>query len=66
MTGSELLAAIDTIGWSARTLASRCDVRQTTVQRWSHDQQRIPPPVAKWLHLLAAFHRSHPAPIAPD
>ena len=55
MTGSELLAAIDTIGWSARTLASRCDVRQTTVQRWSHDQQRIPPPVAMHLHVTAQY-----------
>ena len=66
MTGSELLAALDTIGWSARTLAGRCDVRQTTVQRWAHDMQRIPPPVAKWVCQLAKYHAAHPAPIAPD
>ena len=63
MTGSELAACCDSIGWSLRTLADRASVRQTTVQRWAHDQQPIPPLIAAWLTKLAAFHRRNPAPV---
>lgn len=65
MTGAQLDECLAGIGWSAIELARRTSTRQTTVQRWRHDQQPIPPLIAHWLRKLAAFHARNPAPAYP-
>lgn len=62
MTGAELVAALDTIGWSNRKLAKRLRCDEIRIRRWIQDVSQVPPSVAKWLSTLAAFHERHPAP----
>lgn len=62
MTPTQFTAALATLGWSQRHLASllECDTNLPT--RWARGDAAIPPSIARWLTVLAAFAEKHPAP----
>jgi hypothetical protein len=61
MTPSEFTRALDTIGWSFRTLGARLGCDHHLPMRWARGGT-IPASVVKWLRLLAQTHESLPAP----
>lgn len=64
MTGAELAAALQTIGWSQRELARRLKVGETQVRRWVAGAAPMPPALMAWLAKAAAWHAKHPPPVA--
>lgn len=64
MSPHRLLVCLAVIGWPERELARRTGRLQTTVRRWTSGRSPVPPDVAAWVEMLAAFHRAHPAPRA--
>jgi plasmid maintenance system antidote protein VapI len=54
------------LDWSQRKLARTLEVNFATVQRWSRDQQPVPPEIAIWLETLALSHAENPVPPPPE
>lgn len=61
MTPDRFRECLTALHWSQRGLAALLDVDERQVRRWAAGAT-IPPPVAAWLELLAAFHERHPPP----
>ena len=62
MTPAQFTAALATIGWSQRHLATllACDTNLPT--RWATGRAAVPPALAAWLGKLAECHRRHAVP----
>jgi len=65
MTPDALRHCLDTLAWSQRGVAALLAVNEREVRRWAAGRGPIPPAVAAWLALLAAFHERHPPPRRP-
>lgn len=59
---SRLDAALTTLQWSGRTLASLLRRDKTQVRRWLQGTYQPPDNVLAWVETLAAFHEANPAP----
>jgi transcriptional regulator with XRE-family HTH domain len=66
MTPVAYRAALVTLGWSQRELASRLGVSHNTTYRYAKGERQIPPGIALWLESLARLVASHPPPHQPD
>lgn len=64
MSPHRLLVCLAVIGWPERELARRTGRLQTAVRRWTSGRSPVPPDMATWVEMLAAFHRAHPVPRA--
>ena len=63
MSPAEFRAALDTLGWSARSLARLLGRRPNTVIAWGHPARGGPPDdVAAWIGLWLDHLRQHPPP----
>ena len=62
MSPQQFSATLATLGWSQRHLALllECDTNLPT--RWATGRVAVPPSIARWLTVLAAFVEKHPAP----
>jgi transposase len=64
MTGPELGAALDVLGWSQRHLAARLGVSEQRVRRWvslTHEGG-IPPELTAWIKRRVAALQADPPP----
>jgi hypothetical protein len=66
MDADELSEILDTLRWPGSTLATALGLDESTVRRWLKRATPIPDRVAAWLRPLAAFHKRHPPPMAPE
>jgi len=64
VTPETLRHCLEALAWSQRGLADQLGLDSRQVRRWAAGAA-IPPPVAAWLALLAAFHERHPPPRRP-
>jgi len=62
LSPDEFRACLDTIGWSQRNLARRLAIHHTRTERMATGRYPVPPEVATWLRVMAAFHSSHMLP----
>ena len=65
MTGvaaTELVTALDALGWSNRHLARLLGCDHKLTERWLDGTAAIPPSVLSWVRRLAAAHERNPAP----
>ena len=62
MTTDRFRFCLAALNWSQRGLAALLGIDERQVRRWASGSS-IPPSVAAWLELLAAFHEANPAPI---
>jgi hypothetical protein len=62
MTPKQFTAALETLGWSQRHLATllACDTNLPT--RWARGTADVPPSIGTWLADLARHHHRHPTP----
>lgn len=63
MTADELVAALDTIGWTPHRLAQRLGIHETRTRRWVKGAYPIPDNVAGWLWALARVHEVNRLPL---
>lgn len=49
VTGDEMFATMQAIGWSPATLARRLGVQESSVRQWLNGRREIPPNLADWL-----------------
>lgn len=61
MTPARFRTCLTALDWSQRGLAALLDVDERQVRRWAAGAP-VPPRIAVWLELLAAFHEAHPPP----
>ncbi len=53
MTGAELKACLETIGWTVHQTEHRLEVPGNTIQRMIHDRKEIPAALARWARKMA-------------
>ena len=62
MSPAAFTAALQTIGWSQRHLASLLECDHILPMRWASGRAQVPPRVARWLTTLATLHDRHAPP----
>lgn len=60
--GKRLEAALKAIRWTYGTLAVELHLSPSTTRNWGLGRAPVPPEILRWVELLAACHREHPAP----
>ncbi len=62
MTGPELAAAREGLGWSRVYLAEQLECSEGTIRQMEDGRRTIPPIVAAWITDLFLYHIDHPPP----
>lgn len=62
MTKSDLSAALEELGWSARRLSVMLGCDRSLCLRWLSGRGRVPPAVAAWLAARVSAAQSLPPP----
>lgn len=57
MTRTELLATLQTLGWTTGSLARLLGCSHDRVRNWTRATYRVPPDVAAWLERRVADHQ---------
>lgn len=63
MTGEEMAAALEWIGWTRSEAARRMQCNESRVRRMIAGEIEIPDHAALWLTTLVAVHRALMAPL---